>query len=161
MSLMFMISTLFLFMKHPLSMGLMLLMQTFLTSLISGILINNFWFSYILFLIFISGMLILFMYMINIASNEMLKISKSLIILTLMLIIFLTVNWMFMDSMIFNVMNLNFDQVNTNFYNYFSYPNNMTIMFIMLYLFITLISSLKIINMKYGPIRKTYENPLI
>nr|ALO71022.1 NADH deshydrogenase subunit 6 [Pselaphinae sp. 5 EF-2015] len=161
MSLLFLSSTLFLFMKHPLSMGLMLLIQTILTSLISGILINNFWFSYILFLIFISGMLILFMYMINIASNETLKISKSLIIMILLLTIILLMNWITMDPMISNIINLNYNNIMMYFFNYFSYPNNMTILFIMFYLLITLISSLKIINMKYGPMRKTYENPFI
>nr|ALO71087.1 NADH deshydrogenase subunit 6 [Pselaphinae sp. 8 EF-2015] len=158
LSLNFLISTLFLFMKHPLSMGLMLFMQTTITSLISGMLINNFWFSYILFLIFISGMLILFMYMINIASNEMLKISKFLIMLIIIIILILIINWMMMDPMIMNMMNLNYNNIKLYFLKYFSYPNNILIMFIMSYLFITLISSLKIINMKYGPIRKIYEN---
>nr|ALO71074.1 NADH deshydrogenase subunit 6 [Pselaphinae sp. 7 EF-2015] len=153
-SLMFLFSILFLFLNHPLSMGLMLFIQTILTSLIIGMLINNFWFSYILFLIFINGMLILFMYMINTASNEMLKISKSLILMIMILVSLLFMNWMIMDHMIFNITNLNHNNINFYFYKYFSYPNNMFIMFIMFYLFITLMVSLKIINIKYGPIRK-------
>nr|ALO70375.1 NADH deshydrogenase subunit 6 [Batrisodes sp. 1 EF-2015] len=158
LSLIFFISTLFLFMKHPLSMGLMLLIQTTLVSLIIGTMISNFWFSYILFLVFISGMLILFMYMINIASNEMLKISKILIILSLIMIFFLLLNWFIMDPMNINMINLNYNNIKLYFNKYFYYPNNILILFIMLYLFITLISSLKIINLKHGPIRKIYEN---
>nr|YP_010352242.1 NADH dehydrogenase subunit 6 [Reticulitermes dabieshanensis]UOL50336.1 NADH dehydrogenase subunit 6 [Reticulitermes dabieshanensis] len=58
-------------MKHPLAMGMMLLLQTMMTCMISGTMYKSFWFSYILFMIMIGGMLVLFMYMTSLASNEM------------------------------------------------------------------------------------------
>nr|AXS66178.1 NADH dehydrogenase subunit 6 [Curculionoidea sp. 31 KM-2017] len=63
-------SVLFIFLSHPLSMGSILFMQTILISISSGLMHSNFWFSYIIFLIMIGGMLVMFMYMTSIASNE-------------------------------------------------------------------------------------------
>nr|WMV00203.1 NADH dehydrogenase subunit 6 [Kikihia sp. 'murihikua'] len=70
MYLMVILSMNFIFMKHPLSMGLILMMQTLLSCLICSLYLSCYLFSYILYLIFIGGMLILFMYMSSIASNE-------------------------------------------------------------------------------------------
>nr|AWV83442.1 NADH dehydrogenase subunit 6 [Amphipsalta zelandica] len=70
MLLMIILSIDFIFMKHPLTMGLILLLQTVLSCLICSFYLSSYLFSYILYLIFIGGMLILFMYMASIASNE-------------------------------------------------------------------------------------------
>nr|ALI86981.1 NADH dehydrogenase subunit 6 [Cryptolestes turcicus] len=56
----FFISLMFMFLNHPLSMGLMLLLQTICISILSGIMMINFWYSYMIFLIMIGGMLVLF-----------------------------------------------------------------------------------------------------
>nr|ADF65628.1 NADH dehydrogenase subunit 6 [Vietnamella dabieshanensis] len=69
------VSFTFIFMKHPLAMGLILLLQTILISIITGIFSGSFWFSYILFLVFLGGMLVLFIYMTSLASNEMFSVS--------------------------------------------------------------------------------------
>nr|YP_010175364.1 NADH dehydrogenase subunit 6 [Cincticostella fusca]QSL98504.1 NADH dehydrogenase subunit 6 [Cincticostella fusca] len=69
------VSGLFIFMTHPLAMGLILLVQTCLVALLTGSLSPTFWFSYILFLVFLGGMLVLFIYMTSLASNEMFSLS--------------------------------------------------------------------------------------
>ena len=63
-------SILFIRTLHPLSTGIVLLMQTTVVSLAAGALNKTFWFSYILFLIFLGGMLVLFIYVASLASNE-------------------------------------------------------------------------------------------
>nr|QNV11699.1 NADH dehydrogenase subunit 6 [Rhamphomyia barbata] len=87
LSLMIMISSfIFMQMNHPLAMGLMLLMQTFLICLITGLMTKSFWFSYILFLIFLGGMLVLFIYVTSLASNEMFSMSMNLMIFSLIIL---------------------------------------------------------------------------
>nr|AQP27497.1 NADH dehydrogenase subunit 6 [Anoplotermes group sp. N TB-2017]AQP30124.1 NADH dehydrogenase subunit 6 [Anoplotermes group sp. N TB-2017] len=71
-------SLMFTQMKHPLAMGMMLLMQTTMMCIISGTMYSSFWFSYILFMIMVGGMLVLFMYMTSLASNEMFSPSNKM-----------------------------------------------------------------------------------
>nr|YP_010385058.1 NADH dehydrogenase subunit 6 [Electrogena lateralis]UPL65068.1 NADH dehydrogenase subunit 6 [Electrogena lateralis] len=71
-----MVGLTFMTMNHPLAMGLILLLQTLLIALLTGLLAPSFWFSYILFLVFLGGMLVLFIYVTSLASNEMFSISS-------------------------------------------------------------------------------------
>nr|YP_009689601.1 NADH dehydrogenase subunit 6 [Lepidurus arcticus]QCZ36046.1 NADH dehydrogenase subunit 6 [Lepidurus arcticus] len=68
-------SFLFMTLTHPLSMGMSLMIQSILICLLSGTLFLNYWFSYTLFLIFLGGLLVLFIYISSLASNEMFNIS--------------------------------------------------------------------------------------
>nr|APX40912.1 NADH dehydrogenase subunit 6 [Plateumaris sericea] len=154
-------SILFIFMKHPLSLGLILLIQTFLIALISGLMSQTFWFSYILFLVMIGGMLVLFMYMNSIASNEKFKFSMNLMIMTISMIS-LTILISNFESFFFNL-NIHiseiFQQFNKmnyykNFNKYMNYPLNMIIYMIILYLFITLIMTTKLTMIGQGPLRQ-------
>nr|YP_009499550.1 NADH dehydrogenase subunit 6 [Anastrangalia sequensi]ASL05664.1 NADH dehydrogenase subunit 6 [Anastrangalia sequensi] len=159
--LLFSMSITFLFLNHPLTLGSVLLVQTILISIITGLLTYNFWFSYILFLIMIGGMLILFIYMTSIASNEKFKFSYKLF---LMMMIMLTL--MFLANMIdsyFNYINLNIQDLNTMImlkpYNlsmtkFMNWPNNMIIFMMITYLLITLIAVVKITKIQYGPLRQ-------
>nr|YP_010249785.1 NADH dehydrogenase subunit 6 [Rheocricotopus villiculus]QTT60916.1 NADH dehydrogenase subunit 6 [Rheocricotopus villiculus] len=152
-------------MKHPLAMGIMLLWQTILISLMSGIISYTFWFSYILFLIFLGGMLVLFMYVTSLASNEMFNFSMKLIwtnsfmfFLLLMLIIVMD-NSIFMNYLInFETQNLlfmmNFQNENSLMLNkLYNFPNNFITISVMIYLFLTLIAVVKITNIFEGPLR--------
>nr|ALO77525.1 NADH deshydrogenase subunit 6 [Scydmaeninae sp. 840139] len=148
-------SMMFMFLNHPLSMGIILMIQTFLVCLITGMMISNFWLSYILFLIMVGGMLILFMYMTSIASNEKFKFSNK-IFLYLMISIMMLIFFMLKDNFFLILMNsyqmkmfLNF-----NLSKFFNYPYNFMLMLLIIYLFITLIATVKIINMKMGPLRQ-------
>nr|APX40951.1 NADH dehydrogenase subunit 6 [Galeruca luctuosa] len=157
------ISILSIFMNHPLTCGLMLLMQTILISLMSSLLSLNYWYSYILFLIMIGGMLILFIYMTSIASNEKFKFNFNIMIILMMSLIILWIFFM-MDQFYSNMMNqiidmkyLNFNQ---NLYfsmmKYFNFPNYLIMIMMIIYLFITLIATVKITNFLYGPLRQMF-----
>nr|QNG56233.1 NADH dehydrogenase subunit 6 [Platisus bicolor] len=159
--MMWIMSTIFLFLNHPLSFGLILLIQTILTTMITGMMTLNFWYSYILFLIMVGGMLILFMYMTSIASNEKFKLSLNLFyIFNFMLIMMIPLFMYFNNNMKFfneNMMNQNFQlnfPLSMNKYMYM--PSMMIYLMIIIYLLITLIAIVKITNINYGPLRQKF-----
>nr|APX39284.1 NADH dehydrogenase subunit 6 [Psylliodes gougeleti] len=161
--LLIMNTLLFIFMHHPLSCGLILLIQTILTAFLSGMMNYNFWYSYILFLIMVGGMLILFIYMTSIASNEKFKLNKNLMLIISMFIIMIMMMTLidlfylnyFLHVQDMKMLNMNFNN-NMSFKKYFNFPN-FTLMFMMIiYLFITLIAIVKITNNTYGPLRQKF-----
>nr|ASN65947.1 NADH dehydrogenase subunit 6 [Metrius contractus] len=174
MYLMFLIMNLtmtitFLFMNHPLSMGLILLIQTMLVSLISGIFSYSYWFSYILFLIMLGGMLVLFIYMTSLASNEMMQFSIKIFsmilmmtmmsILTLIMIDFLTMTPLFKTSNMLDYINNNMMMKNENLIPLnmvYNPPNNLITLMLVNYLLLTLIAVVKIIDIKLGPLRQKF-----
>nr|YP_010274901.1 NADH dehydrogenase subunit 6 [Tagiades menaka]UJV31591.1 NADH dehydrogenase subunit 6 [Tagiades menaka] len=164
--LMFIITISMFFFKHPLSMGLMILVQTLLICLISGLYINTYWFSYILFLTFSGGLLVLFIYVSSIASNELFSLPSKNILILMFLLLIMLIYLMFSDLYFLNLIYDSFEMNNLN--NYFIFINNNNninltklyneqtyfLMILMVtYLFITLIAVVKITNIFYGPLR--------
>nr|YP_973125.1 NADH dehydrogenase subunit 6 [Simosyrphus grandicornis]ABH03664.1 NADH dehydrogenase subunit 6 [Simosyrphus grandicornis] len=160
-----MLAFMFLQMNHPLSMGMMLLIQTMMICCISGLMAKSFWFSYILFLIFVGGMLVLFIYVTSLASNEMFTLSMKMITLLFINLFILMIMMIFMDKMIimFNSLNNemtsismlnNYIMENTlNLNKLYNYPTNMITILLINYLLITLIATVKITKLFYGPLR--------
>nr|YP_009117998.1 NADH dehydrogenase subunit 6 [Brachythemis contaminata]AJE75786.1 NADH dehydrogenase subunit 6 [Brachythemis contaminata] len=152
-------SLLFSSMNHPMNMGLMLLIQTLLMSLFTATMSYSSWFSYILFLVFLGGMLVLFIYMTSIASNEFFKKSKitlMLITTTLAIIMMTTLIDPMMTSLPSNqesfILTENMKMVMTPLYNN---PNSIITTFMVLYLFLTLIIVVYITKFNKGPLRPT------
>jgi NADH-ubiquinone oxidoreductase chain 6 len=56
--------------NHPVSMSIILLFYTRVVGLITGLMGGSYWFSYILVLVFLGGVLVLFLYMTSLAANE-------------------------------------------------------------------------------------------
>nr|YP_009995334.1 NADH dehydrogenase subunit 6 [Ochthebius capicola]QNP09737.1 NADH dehydrogenase subunit 6 [Ochthebius capicola] len=150
----------FLFMMHPLSMGINLLLQTIVISLITGFLNFNYWFSYILFLIMVGGMLVLFIYMTSIASNEKFKFNNKLMMMMMVISFIFICIMFFMDK--YMIINNNFNYFITMNYNYYSLnkffnsPSNSIMFLMIIYLFITLIAVVKITSFKLGPLRQKF-----
>nr|ARH53867.1 NADH dehydrogenase subunit 6 [Epuraea guttata] len=157
------LSMIFLFLNHPLSFGIILLFQTILVSLISGMLSYNFWFSYILFLVMIGGMLILFIYMTSIAANKKFKFSLKLFTMIMILIIMLFL-FMFIDQYLLNNLYTSYDTImmNMNMNNKFSLikflnkPNLILMLMTFNYLFIVLVAVTKISHIEKGPLRQKF-----
>nr|YP_009250594.1 NADH dehydrogenase subunit 6 [Heterotermes cf. paradoxus AUS121]AMX22923.1 NADH dehydrogenase subunit 6 [Heterotermes cf. paradoxus AUS121] len=155
MSTSMMTSLMFTQMKHPLAMGMMLLLQTTLTCLISGTMYKSFWFSYILFMIMIGGMLVLFMYMTSLASNEMFSPSNKMILVAmmtspaLMYIMPDQTNNKEMNS--YNMTTEN-EIITSTTMMYNQNTGTMTIMLVM-YMLLTLIVVVNIISISSGPLR--------
>lgn len=160
-----MISLIFIQIKHPLAIGLILLLQTTVICLITGLLNKSFWFSYILFLIFLGGILVLFIYVTSIASNEIFSLStKITITIPLIFILLILITW-FIDKPIFipNFINNEIETI-PHFYSFFTenslslnklynYPTNLITLLLINYLLITLIAIVKITKLFYGPLR--------
>nr|WON66422.1 NADH dehydrogenase subunit 6 [Aedes koreicus] len=160
----FITSFIFMQMKHPLAMGLMLLIQTLLTSLLTGMYVKTFWFSYVLFLIFMGGMLVLFIYVTSLSSNEMFSMSFKLLFMTIiMMMIFMNFSF-FMDKSLIETF-INNNEMNTFFMNslmpensmelnkMYNFPTNLITLLLINYLFLTLLVTVKITKKNYGPLR--------
>nr|QTZ20321.1 NADH dehydrogenase subunit 6 [Spodoptera picta] len=169
-SLMLMMNSLFmLFINNPMSMGLLILSQTLLTCLLSGMMIKTYWFSYILFLTFLGGLLVLFIYVSSIASNQLFNFKFNYKkMLTLLLIMMFFMLMMYNNNMTWMNLSMNSDMNkfsdiymfinNENKINLNKLYNNQTfliMMMLMIYLFITLIAIVKITNIFYGPLRSS------
>jgi NADH-ubiquinone oxidoreductase chain 6 len=68
--------------KHSIAIGLILLIQAVIVCLIRGKIYRSFWFSYILFIIIIGGILVVFIYITRLASNETFSPSNKILITT-------------------------------------------------------------------------------
>uniref|UniRef100_UPI00300254EE NADH dehydrogenase subunit 6 n=1 Tax=Theopompa maculosa TaxID=2909580 RepID=UPI00300254EE len=154
------LSIMFTFMNHPLTMGVILLFQTITICLISGSMAPSFWFSYILLLIYLGGMLVLFMYVTSIASNELFLYSnKNLLIffiIPLMLIMLNIINVLVPMNLFENLENYLSMSSWPNIYllKMYNHPINIITIMIASYLFLVLIAVVKIISIYKGPIRQ-------
>nr|AYR05261.1 NADH dehydrogenase subunit 6 [Coleoptera sp. ACP-2013] len=161
--MMIFLSTMFMFMKHPLSFGSILLIQTIMTSLITGMLNYNYWFSYILFLIMIGGMLILFIYMTSIAANEKFYFSSILFTIFIMMLMFMFLS-NFIDSYYTSFYYSNYDHMlwmknnltTISMKKYLNIPTSNILILIIIHLLISLIAIVKIAKIQYGPLRQMF-----
>nr|YP_009485588.1 NADH dehydrogenase subunit 6 [Amblythyreus gestroi]AVZ00724.1 NADH dehydrogenase subunit 6 [Amblythyreus gestroi] len=153
------LSLMFIFMKHPLSMGLMLILQTITISLTTGMMMNMFWYSYVLLMIMLSGALVLFMYMASIASNEKFSTPWMMIIMsTIMLLISLLINILVDQMSTSNIWSTKMDnyimnEVTITMSNFFMNYNMMITLFLVSYLFLTMIAITYVVNVFEGPLR--------
>lgn len=159
------ISSLFINIKHPLAIGMTLLMQTLIICLITGSIIKTFWFSYTLFLIFLGGILILFIYVTALASNRIFSFSIKLIIVYLSLLIITSIIFISLDLRIIKSFLINIEiESNINIKNYieenvlslnklYNFPTNLLTITIINYLFLTLIIIVNITKTFKGPLR--------
>nr|YP_010953078.1 NADH dehydrogenase subunit 6 [Trichochrysea japana]WMQ75987.1 NADH dehydrogenase subunit 6 [Trichochrysea japana] len=153
-------STLIFMLNHPLSMGFNILIITIMISMITGMMNSTYWFSYILFLVMIGGMLILFMYMTSIASNEKFKFSYKIIITSISMIFMSTFFIWNNEKINFNYKTQEISQLfmktNNMIMNlkYFSNPMTTLLICSLIYLLITMIMIVKITKKEKGPIRQ-------
>nr|WRO45126.1 NADH dehydrogenase subunit 6 [Lycocerus limbatus] len=148
-----------LFLNHPLSMGLNLLIQTILIAMITGLMSMNFWISYLLFLVMVGGMLILFMYMTSIASNEKFYFSKYLIIIIPILMLISLIGFLNPELIIKNLDSselLNFSLYEMSPNKYFINNSKYILSMLIIYLFITLIAIVNISSNNFGPLRQKF-----
>nr|URX54458.1 NADH dehydrogenase subunit 6 [Procryptotermes speiseri] len=143
-------------MNHPLAMGMMLLMQTTMMCLISGLMHQSFWFQYILFMVFIGGMLVLFIYVASLASNEMFSLStKMIVISTAMMLTSMTVkNYTTFDSSDSSLNNTS-NSITLMTSKLYNQPSGILTILMALYLLMTLIVVVNITNVSKGPLRQS------
>jgi NADH-ubiquinone oxidoreductase chain 6 len=159
------IRTIFCFIKHPLAIGLILLFQTLLVCLITGIFAKRFWFSYVLFLIFLGGILVLFIYVTSLASNEIFSFSVKIFRIRGFIFLINILFFYFLDkNLIINLIQNNETFILDNINSYllenslilnklYNFPINLLTILLIIYLFLTLIAAVKITNIFEGPLR--------
>nr|QYC36470.1 NADH deshydrogenase subunit 6 [Sympetrum striolatum] len=157
-TLMIMNSLMFSSMSHPMNMGITLLLQTLLMCVLMGLMSYSSWFSYILFLVFLGGMLVLFIYMTSIASNELFKKSmyfttfSMLIMISFLLIIMFLDPYMMVNSLSSQGM-INYSELKLTMSPLYNNPTSIITVFMVLYLFLTLIVIVSVTKFNKGPLR--------
>nr|YP_011010456.1 NADH dehydrogenase subunit 6 [Xenobates argentatus]WPW47084.1 NADH dehydrogenase subunit 6 [Xenobates argentatus] len=148
-------STIIIFMNHPLSMGFIIIIQTILLSMMINMMMKYSWYSYILILTMLGGMLILFMYMASIASNEIMKFSPKIMILTIITFM-VTMVIVKNEFMMMNYQNLMImeNQQNMSLMKLFNNKSSMLTIIMAMYLLMTMIYVIFMINTFEGPMRK-------
>nr|YP_009171523.1 NADH dehydrogenase subunit 6 [Pseudothericles compressifrons]AJW76366.1 NADH dehydrogenase subunit 6 [Pseudothericles compressifrons] len=134
--------------SHPMSMVMIILIQAMMVCLMTGYLMKSFWMSYILFLIFLGGMMVLFIYITSIASNEMFSMkSKNIIMMSSMLISMIMMLMIMDKQMIINMNNSDMidlftmeykKESNSPLIKLFNKPSFIMSIMMMIYLFIAL-----------------------
>nr|YP_010011935.1 NADH dehydrogenase subunit 6 [Euconocephalus nasutus]QOI12348.1 NADH dehydrogenase subunit 6 [Euconocephalus nasutus] len=151
--------------NHPLAMTLMIILQTLFVCLFTGLSTSSFWFSYVLFLVFLGGMLVLFIYITSLASNEMFSLpTKSLLIAAMLITLSLLTSSILDHSFQFNLSNdmmtsaasmLSMQTDSTYLLiKLYNNPTNSITLMLVGYLLLTLIVIVKITNIFYGPLRQ-------
>nr|YP_009327149.1 NADH dehydrogenase subunit 6 [Orthetrum glaucum]ANX09973.1 NADH dehydrogenase subunit 6 [Orthetrum glaucum] len=156
-TLMMINSLIFSSMMHPMNMGITLLLQTIMMTILMGLMSYSSWFSYILFLVFLGGMLVLFIYMTSIASNEMFKKSMYLPALIMFMIIMTLLFTMLMDPFMSTIsmtdLMTNSNNSNMIMSPLYNNPISVVTVFMVLYLFLTLIVIVSLTKFNKGPLR--------
>nr|YP_011017966.1 NADH dehydrogenase subunit 6 [Amritodus flavoscutatus]WQF70197.1 NADH dehydrogenase subunit 6 [Amritodus flavoscutatus] len=139
-------------MNTPMSLGILLMIQTFMMiTLINKMMVNS-WICMITFLMMIGGLLIIFIYMSSLASNEKFKINLKLmflLILMMMLIDEMLNDLQIMESQL--LLNMSMEQLSlSKIYNKKSMV--ITIMMV-IYLLLTMIVVTKMVKHYEGPLR--------
>nr|YP_010222677.1 NADH dehydrogenase subunit 6 [Urolabida histrionica]UCC46140.1 NADH dehydrogenase subunit 6 [Urolabida histrionica] len=152
--IMLVMSITFMILKHPLSMSSVLIMQTLTIAMITGLLMGTFMMSYIIMIVMISGMLVLFIYMSSVASNEKFKSNIKLIMIPL---IATPTGWIIdtYSNTSFNNLIPSEPMITIKMYNS---PIMLLTGMLIIYLFVSMVAVSNIVNISKGPLRmKIYE----
>nr|QOL00852.1 NADH dehydrogenase subunit 6 [Phyllomimus sinicus] len=163
------ITLMFNYFKHPLSLTIIIICQTLIMSMCLSLLTKTFWMSYILFLVFLGGMLVLFLYITSLAPNEKFSAPKLPLIIMIIISLYMCmlISLSFMDPMYSNMLNSNTDMnqfsnsttvlSSTNqismLMKLYNTPSSILTIMLIMYLLLTLIIIVKITNMPMGPLR--------
>nr|QUB07030.1 NADH dehydrogenase subunit 6 [Glyphocassis sp. N62] len=156
------LSFMFMIPNHPIYMMIIILLQTIMICLLCGMMINIWWFSYMTFMVMVGGLLILFMYMTNTASNEKFKSKKIKNFIIKMMLLMLFMSMMMKDKLYAylttsNWMNLiNNTEMEILIMKYYNYPSNTLLFMMMIYLLMTLIMTVKMTDISKGALRQKF-----
>nr|YP_009128551.1 NADH dehydrogenase subunit 6 [Phallocryptus tserensodnomi]AJP76849.1 NADH dehydrogenase subunit 6 [Phallocryptus tserensodnomi] len=143
------VTSMMLFLNHPLSFALSLFVQTILISLM--LVKISYWIPLILFLIFLGGILVMFMYVASLSSNEKFNFNVSSLI-TVCIISFL--GWLSSDKVIQLTSTFEFNP-SENMSSIMNSNSWFLYIWLTLYLFIALILIVQFLNFNKKPLRST------
>nr|UHY94362.1 NADH dehydrogenase subunit 6 [Folsomia candida] len=152
------VSSMFYLSSHPVIMMILIISQTMILCLTAWVNMKISWFSYILFLIFLGGLMVLFIYITSLASNELMtiKMINSPKIFSVMVLV---------TTLIFvNVETQSAKDTGASFFllktfNFMYSSNNCALLATaMIYLLLTLIIVVKISNKFEAPLKNMIFN---
>ena len=136
---------------------LILFIQTFLLVLFLGNVFQIMWFSYVLFIVYIGGILILFFYIISLINNKLFNFNKPLLLYLLRFILIYLIFFLKTKNILnFDFLNLEYKFKDFNFLNWYKLYNfysNFLNIFIINFLFFILIITIKLTKRFFGPLR--------
>nr|APP87493.1 NADH dehydrogenase subunit 6 [Periphyllus acerihabitans] len=150
------ISMLLTLMKSPLMSNLLILTQSIFLTLLINLINKTSWIAFMLFILYVGGLMIIFLYISSIAFNEI-NLNKKFKILILKMMLMTTIMMFFKNNFIlenFKYENKYFFEDNFYILNMFNLPNNLMIYFIMMILFFMLILIIWMLKNNKGPIRQ-------
>jgi NADH-ubiquinone oxidoreductase chain 6 len=130
---------------NPVSIGLIILTIALTLSIIYGITISS-WIAFLLFLIYVGGILVIFAYFVALSPNR--QVNNLIIIpsITTILLIFIT---LILNNIYTNI-NTNFQYLINTFYNNINIP---ILILLAIILFLTIVVVVKIVTNNKGPLR--------
>nr|YP_010016419.1 NADH dehydrogenase subunit 6 [Mukaria splendida]QOI73925.1 NADH dehydrogenase subunit 6 [Mukaria splendida] len=152
MKFMMMISLIIPFLNTPMSMGVFLMLQTILSTMFLLKISFSSWMPMIIFLMLIGGLMILFMYMSSIASNEKFLLNYKLVILP-MLMLMLPLENMMTEIMNNEFLMNNLDKNNLSMMKFYNKKTMMLTLLMFMYMLVTMIVVTKITKIHKGPLR--------
>lgn len=150
----------FLFINNPLIIGFILIVIRMIIRVNMFILSTTPWISYILVIIFLSGIIIIFIYIARLATNEPLKIKFTSISLFIMLRPLILVIYLSYKNNYKNIINLNIlrdSKISPRFkliYKTYRHISNEITIIIIIYLLVVLIAAVKITLTNHLPLRR-------
>lgn len=139
------------FIKTPISIGIFLLLQTIISTVILAKTITSSWIAIIIFLILIGGLLILFIYIRRIASNE--KFKPNFKIILIMFIIIIPLEEIIREIQINDKQSNNVNLEAITLSKIYNKKTTIITSLIFLYLLLAIISITIIIKIYKGPLR--------
>nr|YP_010478309.1 NADH dehydrogenase subunit 6 [Nesophrosyne sp. 17 GMB-2012]UVI59753.1 NADH dehydrogenase subunit 6 [Nesophrosyne sp. 17 GMB-2012] len=152
MKVMMLVSSYTLTLKTPMSMGIMLLLLTSTSVILLTQVLTTAWIPMIMFLMLVGGLLILFMYMSSIASNEKFTMNIYLLILP-MVIIMLPLETMSTEVLVNETMVTTMLNDNMSMIKIYNKKTFIITIFMFMYLLMSMIVITKIIKIFKGPLR--------
>nr|YP_009255681.1 NADH dehydrogenase subunit 6 [Stygobromus indentatus]AND97089.1 NADH dehydrogenase subunit 6 [Stygobromus indentatus] len=153
------ITFLFIFMWHPMSITILIIFQAMIIAVNLYTCTQTSWFTYILLMAFLSGMMIIFAYISSIVPNETMTKMSTLMLssLVMMLIILLLLVIMSPDPLFFFSLFLDPshfpNSTSISVFKIFNTKTNSMAMMLITYLLIVLIMSVKLTSISHGPLR--------
>nr|AKM70037.1 NADH dehydrogenase subunit 6 [Periphyllus koelreuteriae] len=150
------ISLLMTSMKSPLSSNLLILTQSITLTMLINLINKTSWIAFMLTILYVSGLMIIFLYISSIAFNEI-NLNKNFKSMIIKIMLILLISYYLKTYL--NMENFKFENnylFEDNFFilNMFNLPNNMMIYFIMMILFFMLILIIWMLKNNKGPIRQ-------
>nr|YP_010478291.1 NADH dehydrogenase subunit 6 [Nesophrosyne sp. 29 GMB-2012]UVI59735.1 NADH dehydrogenase subunit 6 [Nesophrosyne sp. 29 GMB-2012] len=152
MKIMIMISSCTLVLKTPMSMGIMLLILTSTSTILMAQILTTAWIPMIMFLMFVGGLLILFLYMSSIASNE--KFTTNILLMIIPIIVLLTpLENLMMETLMNETLLSTMLLDNISMVKIYNKKTFIITIFMFMYLLLSMIVVTKIIKIFKGPLR--------